>query len=55
MTSKEKPISRTDVLLTSKNCPFITLTETNIPNQWAHDKIKGIFILTANGFKHLNP
>lgn len=41
----------TDVIINVQNCPFITLTESKMPNVWYHDEIDLLFCLTARGFK----
>jgi hypothetical protein len=46
MSQKQK----TDVVLDVKNRPFITLTESKLPNVWFHDKMDRLFYLTENGF-----
>lgn len=42
---------KTDVLLNVENCPFVTLTESKIPNTWYHNDTDVLFRLTQNGFK----
>jgi len=46
MSQKQK----TDVVLDVKNRPLITLTESNLPNIWFHEKMDRIFYLTPKGF-----
>lgn len=45
------PETRTDVVYNVKNAPFITLTESRMPNLWYHETFTVLFILTARGFK----
>jgi len=43
---------RTDVVL-SWNFPFMTLTESKIPNVWYHEHFDWLCVLTSRGFKPL--
>lgn len=42
---------KTDIVLNVQNRPFITLTESKMPNLWYHDEIDEVFCLTSKGFK----
>jgi hypothetical protein len=39
----------TDVCL-APNFPFITLTESKIPNVWYHEELDELFVLSERGF-----
>jgi len=44
---------KTDVCITADNFPFITLTESKVPNVWYHDSMDFLFSHTSKGFKHI--
>lgn len=50
MTDKEV---HTDIILNDKNMPFITLTESKVPNTWYHNKSNNLFSLTSKGFRRI--
>lgn len=41
----------TDVVLNLPNIPFMTLTESKMPNIWYHELLPYLFHLTARGFR----
>lgn len=43
-------IIKTDVVVNLRNKPFLTLTESKIPNVWYHNIVDKIFMLTSKGF-----
>lgn len=43
--------THTAILINAINCPFVTLTESKVPNHWYHPNRDEIFMLTPSGFK----
>ena len=43
--------THTDIAKDFLNQPFVTLTESKIPNHWYHKDYHGVFMLTKSGFK----
>jgi len=46
---------KTGVVLNAQGLPFMTLTETTLPNVWYHDEVDCLFMLTPSGFKIVYP
>jgi hypothetical protein len=42
---------KTDVVLNMVNVPFMTLTESKIPNTWYHELLPYLFVWTSRGFR----
>ncbi len=42
---------KTDVILNMGGVPFMTLTESKIPNTWYHEDLDYLFLLTSKGFR----
>ena len=42
---------KTDVVLNIKDMPFMTLTESKLPNIWYHEDLPCLFTLSSRGFR----
>ena len=42
----ESDFVKTDAVINILNCPFLTLTESKMPNVWYHHKLDNLFALT---------
>lgn len=42
---------KTDVVLNMEGIPFMTLTESKMPNTWYHEELPYLFTLSSRGFR----
>jgi len=42
---------KTDVVLNMEGIPFMTLTESKLPNTWYHEHLPYLFTLSSGGFR----